>query len=360
MATVVADGFDHYNNLTDFLARTGALQWQLVANQPPSSYSFPTGLTGYGKAFQWSSHQNISEPAHIIRGVWNVRNQEGYIGFRINIPSGWSFQISFGDGVAGSTQAYVQFNAGNYSVLVYRGDNTLLGTSANNVWQSSTANFVEFHFKIDNSAGIIEVRNNGNVVLSVTGVDTQVSANAWSDLIDLLPFTSGIGVAPSVTIDDLYYNDTTSGPGVIPCNTYMGDMRVATLFAIGNDSIQWTPLTMTNWVEISEVAMDSDVSYNSSATPGQQDTFNFNVVESLLDIFYGLQITGAYRKDDAGTRTIKQAMKYSSTTAYGSDWNVPDTVYSYFTDLFVLNPNTGLNWTLAEVNALAAGYNLVA
>lgn len=360
MAIVVFEGFDHYNTITDFLARTGALQWQLIANTPPTSYSFDTGLTGYGKAFNWTSHQNIGEASHVIRGVWNVRNQEGYYGLRINIPAGWSFKFSLGDGVAGSTQAYLVFNAANYSIQAYRGDDVLLGSSANNVWQSSTENFIELHWKIANSGGIMNVRNNNISVLNVTGVDTQISVNAWSDLIDMLPFGSGIGISPSITIDDLYYCDTSSGPGVTPANTFLGDSTTRTLFAVGNSSVMWIPFANTNWQEISEIAMDSDASYNSTSTPTDQDLFNFGSMENTLQTVYAIQLTGAYRKDDAGVRTVKQAVKSGATTSYGSNWNVPDNVYSYFTDLFVLNPTTSLNFTLAEVNALAVGYNLVA
>jgi hypothetical protein len=191
-------------------------------------------------------------------------------------------------------------------------------------------------------------------------ITTQLTANAWFDVIDFMASPlSGFG--KTILLDDFYYCDTVAGPGLTPANSMLGDSRVACVFATGDDAVQFTPLANANWQEISEVAMDSDTSYNYDATAGHQDTFDFQAIENLISTIYCLQLTYAARKDDAGTRTMAGVAKIGGVSyVYSAPDSVPaSATYTYFSDPFVLSPATGLNWTLAEINGAAFGYKLV-
>ena len=48
----------------------------------------------------------------------------------------------------------------------------------------------------------------------------------------------------------------------------------------------------------------------------------------------------------------------AATAAAGASYSIPN-AYVYCYDMWVLDPNTTANWTLASVNALQAGYELV-
>jgi len=366
MANKTFDGFDHYKSATDWLARSGWLQWQVLGTS--YSVSFVTGRNGRGKALQFAGAPILDARAV---AVFRDRNNEGFLGAAFTIlestgltPPASGMWFFFYDLTTVTVQASVHFDEANYSVVVYRGDGTTSGTlmamSPNNVWTHDVSQFYEFHYKIDGSSGILEVRVSNNVVVTATG-NTLSSANAWADGFAFRGSLTPGGANPAnFLIDDFYYNDTTTGPGLVPCNSYLGDSSTVTLFAIGNDSVSWTALTGSNWQMISEVQMDGDTSYNSTSTAGNEDRFNFQALTAALDTIYALQVTGAYRKDDGGTRTIQQALKSGSTEVYGATFSLPDTNYSYFTDLFVLNPATGLNWVLTDVNAIKAGYKLTA
>ena len=368
MATKVFEGFDHYNVQADFLARSGWLQWQWIGGGSAPTLSFPTGRNSLGKCLEWSvGSAGVSTDR--INAVFADRNAEAFIGHASKMPpqgtSPIGMWVFFYDTTVPAVQLSVHFNEVNYSVSVYRGDGfvggaTLLGTSANNVWTNTVWQFLEYHLKVATSGGSFEVRINNNVVLTITGVNTQASANAWFDSMAFATSPNAIAYNAVNFIDDFYYNDTTTGPGLVPANSYLGDASVATLFAIGNDSVAWTPLAGANWQEISEVAMDSDTSYNSTSTVGNEDRFNFAALSSALNTAFAVQVTGAYRKDDGGTRTIQQSVTSGGTETYGSSHNIPDTNYAYFTDLFVLNPTTGLNWTLTDINAIKGAYKLTA
>ncbi len=371
MAFKVWDGFDHYNNGNDLLARSGFLQWQNPTT--PLTVSFVPGLTagGAGKAIKIAGNAvTTPNPSNVLRAVWGTRNGEFYLGQRVLVPGGninspvSSFCLFLQDTVAGAPQFTIYFNANNYAIQVFKGgfnSGTTLGLSANNVWTGDASQFIEVHCKVDGSAGIVEVRVGGVAKLTITGADTQSTANAWCDAVDYSPFALISGVAGWMALDDLYYADTTAGPGAFAANTYAGDVRVATLFATGNQSVSWSPNPNTNqnWQNVSETAMDGDTTYNATATPGNEDLLAFQALTGTIADIFGLQITIAARKDDAGIRTLEYALKSGSAAEqYGGAWSVPDT-YAYWTDApVILDPSTGVNWTTTGVNAAFYGYKL--
>lgn len=358
MALKVFDGFDHYNAQADFFARaSNFLQWQTILFQA-ANVAFNTGRDGFGKCVNLSI---VTTSTVGVLASWGARNQEAYFGFAELVPNGNSFSVNLFDGVAGNIQCLILFNGNNYSIQFFRyngaGAPISLYISPNNVWSPEVWNFIEVHGKIDTSAGILEVRVRNQVVASASGLNNQYTANAW---FDGTQFTvTPLSGFDSLSIDDLYYCDTTTGPGLTPCNTYLGDVAVKTLFATGNDSVQFTPLTGSNWSEINETAMDSDTSYNYSTTATNQDTFTFQPLEATITTVFGVQLTFAARKDDALARMIKPIVKISGTSYAGTTYSIPDTNYAYFTYLWVLNPATALNWILSDVNGADYGYNLV-
>jgi len=359
MALKVFDGYDHYNTATDWRTRSGWLQYQQPSTNT-TPIAFPTGRDGYGKCIQFQ--QSVTENYF----VFGDRNQEGFLGFALQQQTaGCGTIIRLYDSVTELVNLYILMDPVNYAVVVYRGPPgdsgyALLGYSANNVWFGNTWNFFEVGWNISGS-GSIEVRINNVTVMNLTGVNTNytrtsptiLTANAWVDMMSIK------GTNGAYLVDDFYYCDTVAGAGTYPCNTFLGDVKVDTLFAIGNNAVQWTPLTGSNYQMIDETAMDSDTSYNYSATTGQEDTFNFSALESKVITVLGVQLTGAWKKDDAGSRVIKQALKSGATEVYGADHSIPSTTYAYFTDIWVVNPDTSLSWTVTDLNSIIAGYNLV-
>lgn len=369
MALKVFEGFDHYNNGNDLFQRSGFLQWEII-NAGWSLITSP-GRNGRGKALGVHADNDggpgQSGAAARSYAVFADRNAEAYLGFAFNITTGRGAYIALTDSVGAAYQIVLFFNPSNYSITAYTGgafyftyqySGTVLGVTGNNVWTGGVWQFLEIHPVIGTS-GSVQVKINNTVVMTLSGVNTRTSSNNWFDKLGFVESPVGNG-GTFMTVDDLYYCDTTTGPGLVPANTYLGDSSTATLFTIGNDSVSWTPLTGTNWGEVSETAMDSDTSYNSTTTVGNEDRFNFGALGSVLDTVFAVQVTGAYRKDDGGTRTIEQSVWSGGTETYGAGHNIPDVTYAYFTDLWVLNPTTGLNWTLTDINAMKAGYKLTA
>lgn len=346
MALGAFDGFDHYNG-ADILSRSGFLQWSSWGG------SFVTGRNGYGKGLQ------MPGVATLI-GSFAQRVATAGVGNAWYMPANSVTQASLVDSTVGGGTPQIEtiFDGTNYTIQVWRGNNatgTLLYMSPNNVWTGNVWNYVEIWATIDPSVGTVQIVINGQVVVNLTGQNTARTSNNWWDNYFL---EGGVGLIE----DDFYYADGSTGPGSFPCNSPLGDMRVFTLFPIGSSgSTTWTPSPNTNqnWQNIDEIAMDSDTTYNFTDTAGNEELFNFQALANTVNKIVGVQITGAYRKDDATTHTLKQAFKSGATKDYGVTRSLPDTVYSYFTDLYVLDPNTTASWTLTAVNNIAGGYNLV-
>lgn len=365
MALKVWDGFDHYLNATDWKSRlNNFVQYQQPATNG-TPISFVTGRNGFGKALYLEQGNTYSY------AVFGQRVSSAFVGFACQFnETGTGADFTFFDTVTGLGNVNVFFNPANYSVQIYRGDRqvsgaVLLYAGPNNQWADNVWNFIEIWPVIDASTGSVTVHVNGVTVAAVTGVNTVfsetsypfITANAWWDAMAMRAYN--ISGSPGMCIDDLYYADTTTGPGLTPCNTFLGDCRVQTLFATGNDAVQWTPLAGSNWQEVAETAMDSDTSYNYTSTPGQQDTLNFGALAGTITTLYGIQLTYAARKDDAGARSVKSIVKIAGTSYAGATNSLPDDSYAYFTDQWILNPNTGLNWVISGVNGAAYGYNIV-
>lgn len=357
MALKVWDGFDHYLNGTDLKSRlNNFVQYQQPATNA-TPIAFVTGRNGFGKALQ------LQQGNTYTYAVFGQRVSSAFVGFGCqfaNVGTGADFQ--FLDTVTGIVNVTVYFNPLNYAIQVYRGDRNsggvLLFAGPNNQWADNVWSFIEIWPVINGSTGSVTVHVNGVNACTVTGVNTNFAgANAWWDSFGIR--CNNINGNPTINIDDLYYCDTTTGAGLTPCNTFLGDCRVQTLFATGNDAVQWTPLAGSNWQEIAETAMDADTSYNYSSTPGQQDTLDFGALAGTITTIFGIQLTYAARKDDAGARSVKSIVKIAGTSYAGATYSLPDTNYAYFTDQWILNPDTGLNWVISGVNGAAYGYNMV-
>jgi hypothetical protein len=353
MALVAYEGFDHYgNDYHDVLNRRGGgLQWNAVGSN--NGFVSP-GRNGSGSAYLVGYFSSLL-------GVLSAPLASAYIGFGLQgvNPSGdntSSIQLSDVAGSATHLTIYIDSNAACFHV--YRG-NTLLGSSVNNSFTVGAWNFIEMLVAISPTSGAVLLRSNGQDVLNLSGINTQ---NGGSAQFDGIRFTGGVqgGIAASIAIDDFYVNDTTTGPGMFPMNYFAGDIRVVTLHAVGDYGTPgWTPLTGTNWSRISEAHADGDTSYNSTSTVAAQDRFTFEALSATISNVIAIQVTGAYRKDDAGMRVVTQLLDSGGTEVAGAGYSIP-TSYVYCSDLWPIDPNTGSSWTLAAANALKAGYMLTA
>lgn len=352
------DGFDHYGNSSDFQSRIGSLQWFIPSGHDSSVQPDPTGgRNGTGGVQMSARYSGGASVVMGLNGYTSNTDPTFIMGVAINL-SDWQddFNVTFIDAQnANAEQIHFVISTGPSQIKVYRGA-TLLGSSPLNIFSTSGWNYFEFHALISDTVGTVHVDVNGQPVIILAGVDTKQSINSWVSGVTFTGTTSNTTTV-NAYLDDFYVCDSTASPGLYPCNTFLGNVRVDTVFAVGNDSVTWTPLSMTNWQEISDTVFAGDSSYNFTNTPGNIDLFNFGALDGTVTGVIAVQTTGAYRLAGAGSHTIVQEISSSGTVASGSTWALTSS-YQYFSDIFLSDPHTGGNWLTTGVNALNAGYDL--
>ena len=203
------DGFDSYSTGSDL-----AFQY--------TSTSFPTVGTNLGRFGQGAITSNSYR--NYITKIFSAPVTEIWTGFALNL-SGNSTQYVILSIVSNSgIETTLNYNTTTNVIAAYRGDaTTQIGTSAVTPLNNTGWHYIEFHYKISSSVGIVEVWVDDRVIFTNTGQNTTQYANTSFTSIWL----GGDGNnAVAATFDDWYVLDPTQGAFN---TTRLGDSRIQTL-----------------------------------------------------------------------------------------------------------------------------------
>jgi hypothetical protein len=346
MALIFADSFDHYNaayipskwtasffgvgaanfvlNTTN--ARTGP-QCAQIGNAGQAVTIENSTIWTFGAAFNWQAYGGGIAFAHL-----------GTIQVQCLINSDGTFTVSngpigFNPGTAlGSTNPSVAVTVGRYY-------------------------YIEFQSVINKTGGTAVVRINGQVVLSLSGVNTSPNGDNVADQFVVF----GPGGSNFVFVDDLYVTD---GTGVL--NSFLGDVAIGLIMpASDGDFTQWTPSTgSAHFSLVNEVPPDGDSTYvwtiAPSSGPYPIDCYHFQPV-LLTRTIIAIQVNVIARKSDTGNRAL------SAITRFGGANNIANPSGRYVNETYIdyrscydVNPLTTNPWTPTDVNNTQWGYQLIA
>ncbi len=318
---VFTDSYDHYSY---------ADMGKKYVTTPSSSASFVTGRNG--NAFSVGSFNSASFNIAATQTVYFEA------AMKWSSVTAVSTAIIFRDGSA-VTHLDLRTTAGAELQITRNG--TVLATTSGLGLLNNTWYHVGFYGLIDDTTGAYELRIDGMTKLSATNVDTRNAGTASVATIFLNSNASG-----DTIFDDL----------VVSTDGFCGDCVVKAIFpnGVGNYS-QWTPSTGLGWQCVDEAAMNSDTDYVSSATPGQRNSYDFASVGT--GTIKAVQQVTTCRKDDTGSRTIKQFARISGTDYDGTAASVSGS-YVMQRRVMSVNPATGTAWTGAQVDASEFGAKL--
>jgi len=344
MALLFMDGFDTYNAMASFAGHG----WTFPGSS--NAISFPAGRFGGNAINLYSAWQQWSQiktplstlPSTVIVGTAFYSSK--------GLPTAVDF-ARFTDG--GSTQMSITWDTSTWQLRVNNGTTTWPTT-----YTYTAGSWVYIEWKIVFGTGVsgsTSVRVNGIQVLNQASINTAPSGSARTDGYMLFQLTGAEG--SNFTIDDLYICDGTGATN----NTFLGDIRVQYLVPTGAGvKTQFTPSTGSNWQTVDEVPA-SDTDYNSANSPGAMDLFQMaNLAGNGL--VYGVQTISRSKKDDAGFRkaapVFYKASGLGETARFykGSQAPVIDNFLNLPLQMFNTSPDTGVAWTVDEVNALQYGY----
>lgn len=320
------------------------------------------GRFNYGGAWSVNGSVGLSENLLYIQAIpLNGTYSEGYCGFALfkgvnsldHIP-----YISFFNGAEAHSQITVAFK--DFGVIeVLRGNantGTLLSRTISGTYQDNRWFYVEIHAEIANVGGNVQVRVNTEIVLDIVSVDTQ--ALAVSSFDSLVIGFRGLRIIPTIdqAVDDLYFCDTAGSIN----NSFLGNCRVKTQFASVNSTplqftIGGTSPAPTNWQSVNNRGL-TEAQLVFSGVTGHLDMYELQAIVDSPTVF-GVQVSSAMRQSDATQRFARNVIRASSTQVEGVT-HALNQDFTYYRDIWEINPHTGIGFTDAEVNALRAGFKV--
>jgi hypothetical protein len=232
---------------------------------------------------------------------------------------------------------------------------TLVATSHNKVTHVNEWDYIEVKWLIHPTAGMVEVRVNTVTVISYLGR----TGNLMPPLLgadygwDTLQYSWRSSYNTTLW-DDRYILDDTGVDNI----DYLGNVRVnAQLTTAPGDLTQMSVFgAAANWDAVNErVLTEVEYVYDSVMTHRDLYTMDPNVTAQNI---LGVQVVGAHRQDDSTQLKSKLSLKTGGTIYDGVDHYLAQS-YHYYRDIWDINPNTGVGWTAAELNAIQAGQQVL-
>lgn len=220
------------------------------------------------------------------------------------------------------------------------------------IYAINTFYLLEFHIKIADTGGLIQLKVEGNLDIDYSG-DTQPGAATTIDNLYLSTNYNQATGAAFVYFDDIAINDTN---GTVD-NSWCGEGRIEyrTTNAAG-DINQLTPSAGNNFECVDELAQDGDATYVEGSTVDNRDLYNLAASGLAAgSTINRVKPVASARDTVANGGKIALGMKTNATEYFGSDL-VLTTGYTPVQGAeHLVNPNTGVAWTIAELDALQVG-----
>jgi hypothetical protein len=370
MAIVRADGFNNVSTSTGSGSATDInayltknytrVKWQSSADP----YLFSGRVTGKCLALGRGTN---AEKNWIEVPTGNV--SEVIYGFSYRPPiyrnatqNDWIEFIEYSDQEGGTSAAgniQVQFELADCSFIVRRGTSGRIAEQMG-AFHQQRWNHIEIRIVFDDTAGELDVKINGDLLVSKTGIDTN---NGGSDKCDAIRIHGVEGPSTSdedfiAVSDDWYVLDTT---GTIANSSIAPNVIVDSLLPDGaGDSTQFTPTSGANYTNVNSGEPDG-TDYNASSTTGHKDLFTMS---DLVHIgtgssIYGLEVTNTLIPSGPGLVALIPKVKEGTTEGDGTTYKTIDAnEHSDARHVFEVNPDTSSAWTVTEVNAIQCGYEV--
>lgn len=227
---------------------------------------------------------------------------------------------------------------------------TQIGITATNVWAINTWHYLEIKVKINNATGTVDIRLDGNSILSLTGQDTQVTANAYANRFQF----RALGNTPNIGIDDMYVVDLTGSQN----NSWLGEIRVRQGYpGADGDVNDFTASAGNRWACVDE-EVPSDTDYIYSGTVNHKQLFSLASL-SLTGSIAAVRLVFRDYKSDTGFRKMKGLWKVGGTEYLDTEVVLKVTPL-YWGETRELNPATSAPWIASEVTGSQFGVKVTA
>jgi len=231
--------------------------------------------------------------------------------------------------------------------LVRSGD--IISSAGLHAWLNTAIHHVEIKFFSSATAGTIDVKVDGLLVWSDSGLNTGGQ--------DITSITFG---PASDTYESCYYDN------IFISDDWEGELASYLIKPESDDSVQWTPSTgVDNYAMVDDDAQDGDSTYVETTTAGRKDIYEFEDVPGTVTTINAVSLVLVAKKvDPSGLTQVQMLSVQDSTERNAGDAvtltnaypSVPlDAKYRILTTC----PD-GTAWTPAKLNAIKWGFEAVA
>lgn len=248
------------------------------------------------------------------------------------------------------------------SLRVHQGAVTgpTLGTTAAGTVTAGSHHFIEMKYVIHATLGTVEVRVSTGLgrtvtVLSLTGQNTKGSTAGVWNMVELGPQGNGW--------DDFYICD---GTGAAPWNTFLGNVFILCDHPV-TDAVSpgthadLTPSSGTDHGATVDETNANVADYNAGSVVGNRDSYKFPAAATASKSIFGVQVCVYAEKTESQARAVAPSLLVN-----GVDHDGPTTYlnrsgggvtpgYLYYCAPYGPNPETGVAWTHAGVDAAEPG-----
>lgn len=350
MALVHCDPFSHYTSA----------QYNDVYTDGPSGVSLTIGAHGPsgrpGLRFAGNLAYSVERLGLTTSGAVCVIQFD----FRVSAsPAGTNILVGPILGASSNEQCTLDLNA-DRTFSVHRGNGgtkTQLGSNSTYVVPLNTFIHVEVKFTIANSGGsiVVHVWEDGDdaaqVVLNVTGVDTQDEASATWDGV-----TFGAGSASNTDYANLVVMDGSGSAA----NDFLGPVDVLALWANARETPALTDWSLSTGSDqaalVGDETADDDTTYLEETTQNQQMTVAVDQIPYPTRAILGAQLYASV-KLTSGSPSLR-GIGYESAAANLGATFAPTAAYKYLMGPYSAMPS-GAAFTTADLfDALQWGLKL--
>jgi hypothetical protein len=220
-------------------------------------------------------------------------------------------------------------------IKVYRGG-TVIASYGTPI--SSSQNHIEFKLFSDATAGTVQLKLNGILVIDEDSLDTDGG--------DITQILWGCTYTDPVYWDNIFIADDWQG------------ILISVLCQPTSDSaVDFTPSTGTdNYAMVDEVAQDGDTTYVESETVGNKDLYGYEDVTTGYDVV-AVCVATTSKKDDAAAKGLQVIANQDST-----DYDIGSAVAlseTYEREINILNlAPDGTAWTKTKFDAITWGFEV--
>lgn len=333
MSVIFIDGFDHYssNEIEE--------KWDVRSTTFNNQINSSTGQNGSDSWRQTSGNyiqKNFSNKTQLVFGAWMTFTTQSTSASTI-------FQLLQN----ASEEFRINYNGGRLEVY---GDGSIRGI-ADYHWTEDVEHFIECKVTINEVAGSVEIRADGNTVLSLSSINTGNQA------VNQFRLGQQSGILGTLDWDDFYLFDQSGSTN----NDFLGPMNIETLLpnASGTNS-DWTVLTgPSNYEDVDEDPPDGDTTYVSTNTVGDKDSYNFADLAMTAGTIHTVQINQYAKKTGIGTRTLNVAVESNATSTTTGTANSLSGDYKFERNTIDEDPDTSSAWSVSGFNAAEFGPHLV-